>query len=132
MIECPWCTKKVIIANDVCPECFHEVLLDQEGNVVFDDDVDVQNDNSVFHPHVDLDLLIAERFICTKCDHKKCNIKEVAMTGTGLSKIFDIQHNHFLFVSCDNCGYVEIYDPEVLLKNKAGKLGTIMDILFGG
>ncbi len=36
------------------------------------------------------------------------------MTGTGLSKIFDIQHNHFLFVSCEGWGYVEVSDPNVL------------------
>ncbi|WP_187273856.1 zinc ribbon domain-containing protein [Paenibacillus sp. N3.4] len=26
------------------------------------------------------------------------------MTGKELSKMFDIQNNHFLFVSCENCG----------------------------
>jgi predicted nucleic-acid-binding Zn-ribbon protein len=50
--------------------------------------------------------------------------------GTGLSKLFDIQHNHFLFISCDYCGFVEIYDPDVLSWKKAGSIGTIMDILF--
>ncbi len=53
------------------------------------------------------------------------------MTGTGLSKMFDIQHNHFLFVSCEGCGYVEVYDPSVLEGKSRGELGTVLDILFG-
>ncbi len=30
------------------------------------------------------------------------------MTGTGFSKMFDIQHNQFLVVYCANCGYSKI------------------------
>ncbi|MFC0237278.1 zinc ribbon domain-containing protein [Fictibacillus phosphorivorans] len=37
------------------------------------------------------------------------------MTGSSLSKFLDIQQNHFfLFVSCENCGFVRVYDPNVL------------------
>ncbi|MBB6676610.1 zinc ribbon domain-containing protein [Cohnella lubricantis] len=74
---------------------------------------------------------IQSRYRCAKCLGEDCSIKEVAMTGTGLSKMFDIQHNHYLFVSCEQCGYVEVYDPDVLRGHKAGSLGTILDALFG-
>ena len=41
------------------------------------------------------------------------------MSGAGLSKVFDIQHNHYLFVGCTACGYVEVFNPDVLKgKNK--------------
>nr|WP_243735162.1 zinc ribbon domain-containing protein [Paenibacillus turpanensis] len=73
-----------------------------------------------------------ERFKCVKCGHSECEVKEVAMTGTGISKLFDFQHNHFLFVSCYYCGYVEVYNPDILAGKKSGKLGTVLDILFGG
>jgi predicted nucleic-acid-binding Zn-ribbon protein len=33
-------------------------------------------------------------------------------------------------VSCRNCGYTEIYNPEVLEGKK--HLGSILDVLFGG
>ncbi|WP_225218800.1 zinc ribbon domain-containing protein [Fictibacillus norfolkensis] len=36
------------------------------------------------------------------------------MTGSGLSIFLEIQHNHFLFISCENCEFVEVYDPSVL------------------
>lgn len=53
------------------------------------------------------------------------------MTGTGLSKIFDIQYNHYLFVSCTQCGHVEVYNPDILRGKKSGELGTILDLFFG-
>ena len=78
-----------------------------------------------------IESMIEERFKCAKCGGTSCRTKEVAMTGTGLSKMFDIQHNHFLFVSCQGCGYVEVYNPRVLEGKSRGQLGTVMDILFG-
>jgi uncharacterized protein len=78
-----------------------------------------------------LESAIHSKFKCAKCNHTTCKIKEVSMSGAGLSKMFDIQHNHYLFVSCENCGYVEVYDPNIL-EGKRGKLGTVLDVLFGG
>lgn len=128
MIECPWCTKEVVIVNDICPECKHEVLLDKQGNVTFEyaEEID-ESTNS----EENLEQAIMERFKCVKCGHNECDVKEVAMTGTGLSKIFDVQHNHYLFVSCDYCGYVEVYNPDILARKKSGTVGTFMDIFFG-
>ncbi|QBS38656.1 hypothetical protein E1B22_11385 [Thermaerobacter sp. FW80] len=80
---------------------------------------------------MDIASAIAQRFKCSKCGHDGARVKEVAMTGAGLSKIFDIQHNHYLFVSCQNCGYTEVYDPRALA-GKRGTLSTILDVLFGG
>ncbi|WP_085522835.1 zinc ribbon domain-containing protein [Tuberibacillus sp. Marseille-P3662] len=73
---------------------------------------------------------IQEKFKCAKCEHDSCQTKEVAMSGTGLSKMFDVQHNHFLFVSCEQCGYTEVYNPSIL-EGKQGKMGSILDVIFG-
>jgi uncharacterized protein len=73
---------------------------------------------------------IKSKFKCQKCSHTACHTKELAMTGSGLSKLLDIQHNHFLFVSCMNCGYVEVYNPNVL-EGKKGQLSSVLDVLFG-
>ena len=70
------------------------------------------------------------RFKCTKCQSSGAVTKRISTAGSGLSKIFDIEHNQFVTVSCKNCGYTEIYNPEVLEGKR--KLGSIMDILFGG
>ncbi|MCR8644468.1 zinc ribbon domain-containing protein [Paenibacillus sp. N1-5-1-14] len=121
MIECPWCNKNVEVYDNICPNCKQEVLPDQE-----------LHNTDVYTNHLSIQDMIQDKFKCAKCKCEECRIKEVAMTGTGLSKMFDIQHNHYLFVSCMNCGYVEMYDPEVLEGKKTGKLGTVLDILFGG
>jgi predicted nucleic-acid-binding Zn-ribbon protein len=53
------------------------------------------------------------------------------MSGSGISKLLDIDYNHFLFVSCLNCGFVEVYNPSILDGKTRGELTTILDILFG-
>ncbi|UVI28018.1 zinc ribbon domain-containing protein [Paenibacillus spongiae] len=75
--------------------------------------------------------LLAENFKCSKCGGEECSVQEVAMTGTGLSKLLDIQHHHYLYVSCENCGFVEIYNPDVLRRMKSGTMGTVLDTFFG-
>ncbi|WP_409254244.1 zinc ribbon domain-containing protein [Bacillus sp. SCS-153A] len=62
---------------------------------------------------------------CIKCGSTNAATKEVAMTGTGLSKMFDIQHNKFVVVYCQNCGYSEFYN-----KN-ASSASNILDLFFG-
>ncbi|WP_163537819.1 zinc ribbon domain-containing protein [Gracilibacillus sp. YIM 98692] len=63
---------------------------------------------------------------CVKCGSTNAAQKEVAMTGTGLSKMFDLQHNQFVVVYCEDCGYSEFYN-----KN-ASKASNIIDLFFGG
>jgi hypothetical protein len=50
------------------------------------------------------------------------------MSGTGVSRLFEVQPYLYAFVSCDNCGYTEVYDLETL----EGKddLGTFLEVLF--
>jgi len=62
---------------------------------------------------------------CIKCGSRQAEKKEVAMTGTGLSKIFDVQHNQFIVVYCKKCGYSEFYNK----KSSAGS--NILDLFFG-
>ncbi|GAB3045566.1 zinc ribbon domain-containing protein [Virgibacillus ainsalahensis] len=62
---------------------------------------------------------------CLKCGSTNADTKEVAMTGTGLSKMFDVQKNQFIVVFCKDCGYSEFY-------NKQSSSGSnIFDLFFG-
>jgi uncharacterized protein len=63
---------------------------------------------------------------CLKCGSRDTGQKEVAMTGTGLSKMFDIQHNTFIVIFCKNCGYSEFSNK------KTSKASNILDLFFGG
>jgi len=132
MIECPWCHEEVTIQHGRCPACkrkLHEISDDDFEEL--HDPMLTDDDDEEFE-ELSIASMIEERFKCVKCQCTACSTKEVAMTGSGLSKMFDIQHHHYLFVSCLECGFVEIYDPDVLTGHKTGKLGTIMDVLFGG
>jgi uncharacterized protein len=63
---------------------------------------------------------------CLKCGSRDTGQKEVAMTGTGLSKLFDVQHNTFIVIFCKNFGYSEFYNK------KSSKASNILDLFFGG
>ncbi|MEK5173817.1 zinc ribbon domain-containing protein [Heyndrickxia sp. FSL W8-0496] len=63
---------------------------------------------------------------CIKCGSQNAGQKDVAMTGTGLSKMFDIQNNQFTVVYCNNCGYSEFYNKQ------ASTASNILDFFFGG
>jgi predicted nucleic-acid-binding Zn-ribbon protein len=128
MIECPWCHQLVHLKDNVCPNCKQEVLPEH----LVDEAHAADKNYSVDVEELSTQDAIINKFKCAKCGNRECLVKEVAMNGTGFSKIFDIENNHFLFVSCLNCGFVEVYNPDVLRGHKSGKLGTIMDILFGG
>ncbi|MFT4414308.1 zinc ribbon domain-containing protein [Fredinandcohnia humi] len=62
---------------------------------------------------------------CVKCGSKNAGTKEVAMTGSGLSKMFDIQHNRFTVVFCKNCGYSEFYNKD------SSTASNLLDLFFG-
>ena len=73
---------------------------------------------------------IASRFKCMKCHNTGASVRSLAMTGTGLSKIIDFQHNRYTFASCNNCGFTEIYDLDKLSGGK-DTVGNILDLIFG-
>ena len=55
---------------------------------------------------------------CPKCNGQEAEIDDIATTGTGLSKLFNIQTRRFKVVTCTNCGYSELYrgqDAEVMI-----------------
>ncbi|MBM7621952.1 putative nucleic-acid-binding Zn-ribbon protein [Bacillus tianshenii] len=63
---------------------------------------------------------------CIKCGSTSAGTKEIATTGTGLSKMFDIQHNRFIVVFCKNCGYSEFYNKDT------STASNVIDFFFGG
>ena len=71
---------------------------------------------------------LAREFDCDRCGEQGAHVERVAMSGTGLSRLFEVQPYRYAFVSCDNCGYTEVYDLRIL----EGKddLGTFLEVLF--
>jgi predicted nucleic-acid-binding Zn-ribbon protein len=75
-----------------------------------------------------VDELLAREFVCARCEHKGAHVERLAMSGTGISRLFEVQPYRYAFVSCTHCGYTEVYN----LRTLEGKddLGTFLDILF--
>jgi predicted nucleic-acid-binding Zn-ribbon protein len=72
--------------------------------------------------------MLAEKFVCQRCDNKHAHVERLSMSGTGLSRLLEIQAHRYAFVSCTNCGYTEVFN----LRTLEGKdnLGDFLEILF--
>ncbi|WP_435359728.1 zinc ribbon domain-containing protein [Haloarchaeobius sp. DFWS5] len=60
---------------------------------------------------------------CPKCGSRGTEVDTISTTGSGLSKMFDIQNRRFKVISCTNCGYSELY--------KGTSDGDLVDLFFG-
>ncbi|KAB1186654.1 MULTISPECIES: zinc ribbon domain-containing protein [Haloferax] len=65
----------------------------------------------------------ADRDGCPKCGHTQTEMDSIATSGTGLTKMFDIQNRQFTVVSCTNCGYSELY--------RGRSSGNMVDLFLG-
>ena len=76
----------------------------------------------------DAKAALTSEFVCRHCGTQGGDVEELSMSGTGISRLFEVQPYRYAFVSCPNCGYTEVFNLRVL----AGKddLGTFLDILF--
>ncbi|GAD51704.1 hypothetical protein MBEHAL_0464 [Halarchaeum acidiphilum MH1-52-1] len=62
---------------------------------------------------------------CPKCGHEDATTGSISTTGSGLSKMFDVQTNNFETVTCENCGYTELYRD---VRNRGS---DVVDVFFG-
>jgi len=71
---------------------------------------------------------LGQAFVCAKCHQQGGHVEELAMSGTGLSRLFEMQPYRYVFVSCNNCGYSEVYNLDTL--QGRDDLGTLLEVLF--
>jgi predicted nucleic-acid-binding Zn-ribbon protein len=74
--------------------------------------------------------LLAQEFVCARCHQKGAHVERLAMSGTGISRLFEFQPYQYAFASCANCGYTEVYNLHIL--EGRDDLGNFLDVLFGG
>jgi len=72
--------------------------------------------------------LLAQEFVCARCSNKGGQTQQLAMSGTGISRLLEIQPYRYVFVSCPNCGYTEVYNLDTL--EGRDDLGTFLEALF--
>lgn len=65
------------------------------------------------------------RWTCPKCQSNRYDTDTIAATGSGFSKLFDVQNRKFTAVICQQCSYTEFY------KTKASRLGNVFDFFTG-
>ena len=56
------------------------------------------------------DEKLARTFVCPACKSCGGNVRQVATTGAGISRIFDIQNKDFVAITCQFCKAVQLYD----------------------
>lgn len=64
------------------------------------------------------------QFKCAKCGHLSYEVGQFQATGGMMSKMFDIQTEKFQTVSCQRCGYTEIY------KQRTSTGENLLDMFF--
>ena len=64
-------------------------------------------------------------YVCAKCGSHDYETDEFRATGGNLAKIFDVQNKKFMTVSCQDCGYTELY------KGDTSTLGNVLDLFTG-
>jgi predicted nucleic-acid-binding Zn-ribbon protein len=66
----------------------------------------------------------SNEYSCTKCNGTKYNTGALRTTGSGITRFLNIQNQKYTTISCNDCGYTEIYRA-----NNGGKAGNILDFL---
>ena len=67
-------------------------------------------------------VTMSKSWKCPKCDCTDYDTDTIATTGSGWSKVFDMQNRKFTAVICSNCTYTEFY------RGKASTLGNVFDL----
>jgi predicted nucleic-acid-binding Zn-ribbon protein len=71
---------------------------------------------------------LSAAFRCPKCDQRGAHVEKLSMSGTGISRLLEIQPYRYVFASCHNCGYTEVYNLTTL--QGKDNLGDLLDIIF--
>jgi len=72
--------------------------------------------------------ILGQEFICKHCGSEGAQVERLSMSGTGISRFLEIQPYLYAFVSCNSCGYTEVFNLKVL--EGIDDLGTFLDVLF--
>lgn len=51
----------------------------------------------------------SSKYKCEKCGNKKYKSGQIRAAGGFWQKIFDIQDKKFITISCEKCGYTDMY-----------------------
>ncbi len=61
-------------------------------------------------------------FKCLRCGHSECEVGEIHVAGSVLSKVFDVEGTKFSSVTCGRCKHTELF------RTDRSMLGNIFDL----
>ncbi len=64
-----------------------------------------------------------QAYKCEKCGETSYRAGELRTTGSGISRLLNLQNQKYATVACEACGYTELYRLD-----GGGRLGNILDI----
>ena len=56
--------------------------------------------------------MAGQQFVCAKCGCTDYETDQFQATGGNFAKVFDVQNKKFITVSCNRCGYTELYKKQ--------------------
>ncbi len=65
------------------------------------------------------------QWVCPKCGCTSMTHDQFQATGGTFSKLFDIQNKKFITISCNHCGFTELYRAQTDMGE------NILDFLIG-
>ena len=66
-----------------------------------------------------------KQYVCPKCGCTHYTSDRFQATGGNFAKLFDVQNKRFITISCNQCGYTELYKAET------GAGMNLLDFLMG-
>lgn len=114
-VYCPECGAKASADWSFCRRC--EASLD--GAEPADRKLTVGDDGE----EVDLSEFVDQETGCPKCGHTDAEVDDIATTGDGMSRLFDVQNRRYKAVSCTRYGYTEFY--------KGRRPNEVIDLFIG-
>ena len=65
------------------------------------------------------------QYSCDKCHTTTFKPGEIRTTGSGISRLFNLQNQKYQTVSCTNCGFTELYRLD------GSGFGNVVDLFIG-
>ncbi|MCS7385416.1 MAG: zinc ribbon domain-containing protein [archaeon GB-1867-005] len=72
---------------------------------------------------------VFDKWVCPKCGCSDVDVNEHAFTGSGFTRLIDLQCYEYLAVTCRKCGYTEFYSKAVLKDEETAF--QILDLILG-
>lgn len=70
--------------------------------------------------HEGFEAELARTYRCTNCRSYGANVRRIATTGAGFTRILNWQCHEFIVASCHYCGLIQQFNPRVVDKTNMG------------